>query len=184
MKPIYLWTISAVLISLVASVSVSAHCEIPCGIYDDQLRAQLIAEHATTIEKSMTSILALSTEKPVNYNQLARWVSNKEGHANEIQHIVSPAQCRTVHTAGFLEIRRMMLEPFHQIERLCRADRHFRSGFQRFGQEIPAASPAARGQHHPRRNSDITFRDHVYGSFVLGTDIDDIVLLRNDPLFE
>lgn len=89
MKPKYLWTISAMLISLVAAVSVSAHCEIPCGIYDDQLRTQLIAEHANTIEKSMKSIKELSKGNPVNYNQLARWVSNKEAHANEIQHIVS-----------------------------------------------------------------------------------------------
>ena len=66
-----------------------AHCEIPCGIYDDALRTQLIAEHAGTIEKSMAEITALQGETPVNYNQLVRWVSNKEHHANEIQHIVN-----------------------------------------------------------------------------------------------
>ena len=89
MKAKYVWPISAIFISLIAAVSVSAHCEIPCGIYDDQLRAQLIREHATTIEKSMKSIIELSKGSPINYNQLARWVSNKEAHANEVQHIVS-----------------------------------------------------------------------------------------------
>ena len=69
--------------------NVSAHCEIPCGIYDDQLRTQLIAEHATTIEKSMKQIIELSKAEPANYNQIVRWVSNKEKHATEIQHIVS-----------------------------------------------------------------------------------------------
>jgi nickel superoxide dismutase len=69
--------------------NVSAHCEIPCGIYDDQLRTQLIAEHATTIEKSMKQILELSKANPTNTNQLVRWVSNKEKHATEIQQIVS-----------------------------------------------------------------------------------------------
>jgi nickel superoxide dismutase len=68
---------------------VRAHCEIPCGIYDDQLRADLIEEHATTIEKSMKKIVELGKQNPVNYNQLARWVSNKEKHASEVQHIVS-----------------------------------------------------------------------------------------------
>ena len=82
------------LIMVIAMVSLSntivgAHCEIPCGIYDDQLRANLIAEHATTIEKSMKKIVELSKQNPVNYNQLVRWVSNKEKHADEIQHIVS-----------------------------------------------------------------------------------------------
>jgi nickel superoxide dismutase len=67
----------------------AAHCEIPCGIYDDQLRAQLIAEHATTIEKSMKMIMELSKSNPVNYNQMVRWVSNKEDHATQIQHIVT-----------------------------------------------------------------------------------------------
>lgn len=66
-----------------------AHCEIPCGIYDDALRVKLVAEHAGTIEKSMAQIKALQSESPVNYNQLMRWVSNKDHHADEIQHIVS-----------------------------------------------------------------------------------------------
>ena len=80
----------AVCLPLSFSISTaSAHCEIPCGIYDDQLRTQLIAEHATTIEKSMKQIMELSKANPVNYNQRVRWVSNKEDHATEIQQIVS-----------------------------------------------------------------------------------------------
>jgi nickel superoxide dismutase len=55
---------------------VRAHCEIPCGIYDHQLRADLIAEHSTTIEKSMKKIVELSKQNPVNYNQLVFWVSD------------------------------------------------------------------------------------------------------------
>ena len=80
----------AVLLPLSFSISTaSAHCEIPCGIYDDQLRTQLIAEHATTIEKSMKQVTALNKATPTNTNQLVRWVSNKESHATEIQQIVS-----------------------------------------------------------------------------------------------
>ena len=67
--------------------SALAHCEIPCGIYDDELRMSLIMEHAGTIEKSMTQIMEL--EKGGNANQLVRWVTNKETHANEVQHIVA-----------------------------------------------------------------------------------------------
>ena len=68
---------------------VAAHCEIPCGIYDDEMRINMIAEHITTIEKSMKEIINLGAQNPINYNQLIRWVSNKEDHANEIQEIVS-----------------------------------------------------------------------------------------------
>jgi len=67
----------------------NAHCQIPCGIYDDELRVQLIEEHVTTIEKSMNQIVALGKETPVNYNQLVRWINNKEEHAQEIQDIVA-----------------------------------------------------------------------------------------------
>ncbi len=66
-----------------------AHCEIPCGIYDDELRIQLIKEDIQTIEKSIAQIIELSKASPVNYNQLVRWIDNKEEHANKIQDIVS-----------------------------------------------------------------------------------------------
>ncbi len=72
-----------------APVFTWAHCEIPCGIYDDELRTKLIFEHTVTIEKSMKMIQQLGTQTPVDYNQLVRWVTNKEAHADKIQEIVS-----------------------------------------------------------------------------------------------
>jgi len=66
-----------------------SHCEIPCGIYDDQMRIHLIAEHIQTIEKSMKEIARLQAEGPVNYNQLVRWIMNKEDHADNLQDIVA-----------------------------------------------------------------------------------------------
>ena len=78
-----------VVIGVLVSAYAWAHCEIPCGIYDDQMRIQMIQEHITTIEKSLNQIAELSGQTPVNYNQLSRWVANKEHHANEIQAIVS-----------------------------------------------------------------------------------------------
>jgi nickel superoxide dismutase len=73
---------------LAASIA-AAHCEIPCGIYDDDLRIKMIAEHITTIEKSMKQISELQGNEPINYNQLIRWVMNKETHANALQEIVT-----------------------------------------------------------------------------------------------
>lgn len=67
----------------------AAHCEVPCGIYDDQMRLDMIAEDITTIEKSMKMIKDLETEKPTNWNQLVRWIKNKEDHADRLQHSVS-----------------------------------------------------------------------------------------------
>lgn len=78
-----------VLTLFIANQMAYAHCEIPCGIYEDSLRASLISEHITTIEKSMKMIIKLSEEANPDYNQLVRWVVNKEEHAKKIQEIVS-----------------------------------------------------------------------------------------------
>jgi len=81
--------VAVLAISGLAASQALAHCQIPCGIYDDELRVQLIAEHIGTIEKSMNQIVELGKASPVNYNQLVRWVNNKEAHAQEIQDIVT-----------------------------------------------------------------------------------------------
>jgi len=81
---------SLVVFALIATaVPASAHCQIPCGIFDDELRVQLIEEDITTVEKSMNQIIELGKAEPVNYNQLVRWVNNKEEHAEKIQDIVT-----------------------------------------------------------------------------------------------
>jgi nickel superoxide dismutase len=49
----------------------------------------MIAEHITTIEKSMNQIATLSGETPLNHNQITRWVQNKENHAGELQRIAT-----------------------------------------------------------------------------------------------
>ncbi len=71
------------------STNASAHCEIPCGIYDDATRIKLLNEHTSTIEKSMGMIHDLEADKAHNSNQLIRWVMNKEEHANKLQEIVT-----------------------------------------------------------------------------------------------
>ena len=89
MKIIITSVATGVFLMFIMAGNVGAHCEIPCGIYDDQLRANLIYEHTVTIEKSMKKIAELGTQNPVIYNQLTRWISNKEEHATKIQQIIS-----------------------------------------------------------------------------------------------
>ena len=67
-----------------------AHCQIPCGIYDDAARFASIREHLTTIEKSMVQINQLSSDREnANLNQLVRWVENKDDHADQLTEIVT-----------------------------------------------------------------------------------------------
>lgn len=74
---------------LLITSQVAAHCELPCGIYGDEMRIQMMLENITTIEKSMHQIDTIEQAKPVNSNQLVRWVMNKDDHANQLQEIVS-----------------------------------------------------------------------------------------------
>jgi len=70
---------------------VYAHCQIPCGIYDDVLRVVSMEEDIRTIQKSIKNIQELVTTKNniQNQNQLVRWVNNKESHAQKIQDVIS-----------------------------------------------------------------------------------------------
>jgi len=77
--------ISAVIFASIAY----SHCQIPCGIYNDQTRFTMIAENITTIEKSMKLITELSKDDKPNMNQMVRWIQNKEKHADDTSHIIT-----------------------------------------------------------------------------------------------
>lgn len=73
--------------------NVHSHCQIPCGIYDDHARYMSMLEDASTVKKAINQIITLSNSidqkqksTPIvqNYNQLVRWVNNKESHAEKI----------------------------------------------------------------------------------------------------
>jgi len=82
--------LGVVLLSVIVFGSLAySHCQIPCGIYDDEARFNMIAEHITTIEKSMKLIETLSAEEKPNMNQIVRWVNNKEVHADEMSNIIT-----------------------------------------------------------------------------------------------
>ncbi len=80
----------AVFVSAIVFGSLAySHCQIPCGIYDDEARFNTMAEHITTIEKSMKLIESLSDQEKPNMNQIVRWVNNKEVHADELSNIIT-----------------------------------------------------------------------------------------------
>ena len=89
MKKLFLPILLSLFCLCFFTVKASAHCEIPCGIYNDQMRINMINEHIVTIEKSMNQIMKIEKEKQQHSNQLVRWIMNKEQHADEIQEIVT-----------------------------------------------------------------------------------------------
>jgi nickel superoxide dismutase len=121
----------------------AAHCEIPCGIYDDEARIAMLLENTATIEKSMIQITELEKAEPLNSNQLIRWVMNKERHADELQEIVThyfmtqrisldakeydkkigvlhqmliySMKCKQTTDLGYVEKLRMLIKEFHDL---------------------------------------------------------------------
>ena len=86
-KTIPLFTL---LVLLGAQELVTAHCEVPCGIYGDQMRFEGMLEDHKTVAKAMGQVNVLAGKADAqSHNQLARWVSNKESHATKIQHTIA-----------------------------------------------------------------------------------------------
>ncbi len=76
-------------LAFLGASGLSAHCQIPCGIYDDENRFASMLEDVATIEKAMNRILELSAQDKANWNQLVRWVMNKEEHADRLTETVT-----------------------------------------------------------------------------------------------
>lgn len=85
---------SRILLSLIASAllcsTVFAHCQVPCGIYGDQLRFEKLLEDTKTIAKSQDQMNQLfDAENPQDVQQFVRWVTTKEEHASSIQAVIA-----------------------------------------------------------------------------------------------
>jgi nickel superoxide dismutase len=67
-----------------------AHCQVPCGIYDDAARVAALREDFATIAKAMAQIVALAPKADaLSKNQLARWVLTKEQHAERVMRTIA-----------------------------------------------------------------------------------------------
>jgi len=81
---------SAVVFLLVQASDVSAHCQVPCGIYDDAARITRLHEDATTIGKAMKEMSGLvGVHDAQSLNQAVRWVATKEDHASHVIDVVA-----------------------------------------------------------------------------------------------
>jgi nickel superoxide dismutase len=67
-----------------------AHCEVPCGIYDDHARVAQMLEDTGTITKATDQINGVAGQHGAQaVNQATRWVATKEEHATRIQHTIA-----------------------------------------------------------------------------------------------
>jgi len=90
MKRLMLPTLTACALLLGAVSTARAHCEVPCGIYDDQMRFEMMLEDQTTIAKAMAQINELAGKSGAqDVNQMVRWVNTKEQHATKVMDVIA-----------------------------------------------------------------------------------------------
>lgn len=86
-------SIVLVLLVVLCVHQVYAHCQVPCGIYDDPLRVTQLLEDVSTIKKAVHEIEELhslgSSQTATQANQLVRWVNTKEKHASDMITLLS-----------------------------------------------------------------------------------------------
>ncbi|MEM8681278.1 MAG: superoxide dismutase [Ni] [Planctomycetota bacterium] len=88
--PVCLRPIATLLLVLFATSMVTAHCEVPCGIYGDKRRFEHMMEDQETIAKAIAQINELAgTHNADRANQLIRWVTTKEAHCTNVQHTMA-----------------------------------------------------------------------------------------------
>ena len=75
----------AAALAFAAPTQLSAHCQVPCGIYDDNNVIGSMDTDVTTIEKAAKEIIELSKDPAANAQQIVRWTTNKESHAQDLQ---------------------------------------------------------------------------------------------------
>ena len=94
MKRTLMLTMALATLALLPAQQLRAHCEVPCGIYADEHRFEEMLEDTATISKAIAQIneIAASMEEGPNgksINQATRWVTTKESHATNTQHIIA-----------------------------------------------------------------------------------------------
>jgi len=84
-----LLTVPAAVSSHTMPAAPRRHCQVPCGIYGDKIRIDLLMEDVATIAKGMDQIKKLGGAGALNYNQIVRWITTKDEHATKIQRMVA-----------------------------------------------------------------------------------------------
>lgn len=67
----------------------SAHCQMPCGIYNDQMVYDRVTEYYLTMYKAVKALEHNPMKTVDDFNTLVRWVMTKERLSDEIAELLS-----------------------------------------------------------------------------------------------
>merc|ERR1719330_1797811 len=74
---------------LLSAAAPRFHCQVPCGIFTDDLRVKQMIEDAATIRKAVVQTAELHKAGTLqDVHQAVRWIATKEDHAGKIMHTI------------------------------------------------------------------------------------------------
>lgn len=69
--------------------SLAAHCQMPCGIYHDEMVFNQIDQYIETMYKGMTELKNSKFSNPLERNNFIRWVALKESASDEMANLIT-----------------------------------------------------------------------------------------------
>lgn len=82
------WTAFSFSYALLATFNLSAHCQMPCGIYHDDMVYDQIDQYVETMVKGLTVLNDNKFSTAQQRNEFVRWVMNKEKMSDETAQII------------------------------------------------------------------------------------------------
>lgn len=75
--------------TLLSQGMLQAHCQMPCGIYHDDMVYDQIDQYAETMYKAMSEINSSKFQDPKERNQFVRWVLQKDIQSDEAAQLIT-----------------------------------------------------------------------------------------------
>lgn len=70
-------------------ITLNAHCQMPCGIYHDDMVYDFIDQYVETMIKAVTVMNQSKFDTVRDKNEFVRWVIEKEKESNEISNLIT-----------------------------------------------------------------------------------------------
>lgn len=70
------------------TLSLQAHCQMPCGIYHDQMIYDRVNEYYETMYKANMALKNNKLQTAEDYNQFVRWVMTKDHESDDIANLL------------------------------------------------------------------------------------------------
>lgn len=69
--------------------ALSAHCQMPCGIYHDDMVYDMIDQYVETMHKAITELNTIKLDTAFDKNQYIRWIIQKDKQSDDAASLIT-----------------------------------------------------------------------------------------------